>query len=242
MYGIIPLAGFGTRFAGRGWDVPKPLIEVLGKPMLYYSVASLPLLNFTETIFVMRDDEFADQLQERIEHLFGGIKWSVIRLPFATSGQAETVYLATEKIPRNAPIVIHNGDTAFNAHFDKDFFKGNNLLLFKDSDPRWSFARLDGNRNVVETAEKIAISDFASTGTYSFESAGLYREIYREGLDRVSSERYIAPMFNRLISMGLKVGSEVANQVFCMGTPEDLNETLVHLKKWERNSQILQLP
>ena len=33
---IMPMPGYGSRFKNMGYDVPKPLIEIYGKPFFYW--------------------------------------------------------------------------------------------------------------------------------------------------------------------------------------------------------------
>ena len=40
---IIPIGGIGKRFKDEGFDLPKPLIQVLGKPMIYRVIENLDL-------------------------------------------------------------------------------------------------------------------------------------------------------------------------------------------------------
>jgi NDP-sugar pyrophosphorylase family protein len=40
---LIPMAGLGSRFADKGYSLPKPLIKFLGKPMIQHVVESLSL-------------------------------------------------------------------------------------------------------------------------------------------------------------------------------------------------------
>jgi NDP-sugar pyrophosphorylase family protein len=40
---IIPIGGIGKRFKDEGFDLPKPLIPVLGKPMIYRVIENLDL-------------------------------------------------------------------------------------------------------------------------------------------------------------------------------------------------------
>ncbi len=40
---LIPMAGLGDRFKREGYDKPKPLIDVNGKPMIQRVVESLGL-------------------------------------------------------------------------------------------------------------------------------------------------------------------------------------------------------
>tara|TARA_Y100000310_G_scaffold175397_1_gene175448 strand:- start:154 stop:297 length:144 start_codon:yes stop_codon:yes gene_type:complete len=38
---LIPMAGAGSRFQEQGYDLPKPLIDVCGKPMIERVIESL---------------------------------------------------------------------------------------------------------------------------------------------------------------------------------------------------------
>ena len=49
---IIPIGGIGQRFKDEGYDMPKPLISVLGKPMIYQVINSLRL-ETTDTIYIV---------------------------------------------------------------------------------------------------------------------------------------------------------------------------------------------
>ena len=40
---IIPMAGNGQRFVDAGYDLPKPMIDVLGKPMILRVLENLDI-------------------------------------------------------------------------------------------------------------------------------------------------------------------------------------------------------
>lgn len=46
---LIPLGGTGERFKNNGYSLPKALIKVFGKPILYYL---LDCLNYTDIDYV----------------------------------------------------------------------------------------------------------------------------------------------------------------------------------------------
>ena len=50
---VIPMAGLGSRFRDAGYSVPKPLIEVLGRPMYAWAAESLPLAQSSQLIFIL---------------------------------------------------------------------------------------------------------------------------------------------------------------------------------------------
>jgi NDP-sugar pyrophosphorylase family protein len=39
---VIPMSGFGERFRKAGYDVPKPLIEIDGKPIIAHVIDMFP--------------------------------------------------------------------------------------------------------------------------------------------------------------------------------------------------------
>ena len=39
---VIPMSGFGERFRRTGYSVPKPLIEVDGKPIIQHVIEMFP--------------------------------------------------------------------------------------------------------------------------------------------------------------------------------------------------------
>ena len=49
---VMPMAGRGSRFAEIGIDVPKPLIDVRGRPMYAWAMESLPLELASRVIFI----------------------------------------------------------------------------------------------------------------------------------------------------------------------------------------------
>jgi NDP-sugar pyrophosphorylase family protein len=38
---VIPMAGEGSRFSQAGYDLPKPLIPVIGKPMIQWVIENI---------------------------------------------------------------------------------------------------------------------------------------------------------------------------------------------------------
>jgi NDP-sugar pyrophosphorylase family protein len=49
---VIPMSGFGERFRRAGYSVPKPLIEVEGKPIIAHVLSMFP--NETDVFFIWR--------------------------------------------------------------------------------------------------------------------------------------------------------------------------------------------
>lgn len=152
-------------------------------------------------------------------------------LSAVTEGQACTVLSAREFINNEDPLLIYNADTSCRTDLEPTLPllpPGVTGLLgvFHAEGERWSFARVDEDGRVVETAEKRRISPWATTGLYYFKSGSVFvrhAEHMIERLDRVNGESFIAPVYNYLIAASLDVRINVAEEVGVMETPEDLN-------------------
>src|SRR5690606_27192673 len=90
---------------------------------------------------------------------------------------------------------------------------------------RWSFARTDENGRVVEVAEKVRISNQASTGLYYFASGrellAVADEMIANG-EKTRGEYYVMPVYQKYIARGRPVTVSPATAMWDMGTPEAL--------------------
>lgn len=230
---VIPMAGAGSRFSQVGFKTPKPLIEVHGKPMYQWATNSLPLEQCTNLIFIIRQDEFTEQLITDINRTYAAYQPKIKILDHLTRGQAETVYLARDLMNLTQATLIHNADTAFESMQlpDQNSFGG--LVVFEPAlnDARWSFAKAahQNSDQVVEVREKKIISRHASTGTYYFADTAWLMYVIRDSMDQGLTEQgefYIAPLYNRAIGEGQAVQILHCNNFTCLGTPEELEAAL----------------
>jgi NDP-sugar pyrophosphorylase family protein len=227
---VIPMAGRGSRFVRAGFDRPKPLIDVLGKPMYAWAVDSLPIHLASRLVFVCLS-EHLDRwpLAEDIHARYGRV--SIVPISEVTAGQLCTVLAARECLEPAKPLIVHNADTAFRSRI-VDSLKllehgaAGLIGVFHAEGTHWSFARADDAGHVLETAEKQRISDWATTGLYCFaETSAFLADAEAEianGLGGNISEFYVAPLFNRMIARGDDIRIDVAHNVWPLGTPEEL--------------------
>ena len=237
---VIPMAGLGSRFRDAGYSVPKPLIEVLGRPMYAWAAESLPLAQSSQLIFILlkSQPEFPE-LERDIHERYRAYHPVVLSVPELTAGQSMTVLRAKELINREEPLLIHNADTAFTvdpgwvAQAWQEPCDGA-LLVFPSTESRWSFSRTNLEGWVEEVREKKVISPWATTGTYWFRRGSDFvraAEMQRNSERREASEFYVGPLYNDLIAAGARVKNYPIDQLFCLGTPEDLTVTLAEVKR-----------
>lgn len=228
---VMPMAGRGSRFAEIGIDTPKPLIDVLGRPMYAWAMESLPLGLANRVIFICLEEHLKNPaLESDIRSRYGSLNPEIIRLGEVTEGQACTVLKARDWIDNDEPLLIYNADTYCRTTLadrlprlpaDIDGLLG----VFRAAGDKWSFARADASGRVLETAEKKRISDWASTGLYYFRRGRDFvnhADAMIAAGERVNREFYVAPVYNRLIAAGARIFIDPAEEVWVLGTPEDL--------------------
>ena len=228
---VITLAGAGKRFTDEGYAIPKPLIHARGKTLLEWSVDSLPLHLCSNLIFVLlQEHENKYRITDLIRHRYGnGRKIHFVILPRVSGGQAESVWLAKQKILKREPLLIFNTDTHFASTTLEYALKRNDidgvLGAFVGTSPRFSFARTDAIGWVTEVTEKNPISANALTGLYHFAKADDYLRVAETSLksnSRIKGEFYVAPLYNPLISEGKKFILDFCEEHHILGTPDEL--------------------
>jgi NDP-sugar pyrophosphorylase family protein len=231
---VIPMAGAGSRFAEKGFTLPKPLIEFKGKPMIEHVVDNLNIdARYTFIVQQRHIDEY------NIDKVVRGIipTCNIVPLDNLTDGAARSLLAAKSIINNYNPLFIVNSDNLIewgNIETMKSFEdKDGGIILIEASGPKWSYAKLDAAGYVTETAEKIEISTHATTGHYYWRRGSDFVRCAEEMIRRnikFNNEFYIAPTYNMAIEQGLKIYSQPAKRFWSVGTPEDLNYYLENFK------------
>ena len=234
---VVPMAGRGSRFANRGDDRPKPLIPVAGKPMVAWALQSVANLSFERIIFVALSEHETKFKVSRTLTDIAGPTVEIILLDDVTEGQLCTVLTARRFIDNESPLLICSSDTLVESNLADD-------IINRPSDSRgmisvanmpgsqWSFAKTDEHGRVVEVAEKVRISDNASTGLYFFSSGTEFVSAADSLLasgKKTKGEYYVIPVYQSYIEDGKRVDISVAHRMWDMGTPEALARFEQHL-------------
>lgn len=235
------MAGLGSRFASAGYVLPKPFIDVAGKPMIVQVMENLKEPDAKFVLLARKEHiESNANLIKQIQSQFNATFVSIDKL---TEGTACTVLFARSLLSPQEPVVVANSDQIIDDCFSQFIHDARSrnldgsILTFIDRDlnPKWSFAKIDAEGLVTEVQEKKAISEFATVGIYYFKGAdelvdGIIQMIIEN--DRVNNEFYTCPVYNYLIRQGKKVGifNIDQSQMHGIGTPEDLNAYLKFIK------------
>ena len=231
---LIPMAGEGSRFVKEGYQFPKPLIDVRGKPMIQRVVENLDFQ--AEYIFLVRKEHI-----EKYDGLLGTLEQitnknsKVVVVDSLTEGAACTALLAKEYINTDDDILIANSDQII--EYEKENFISIKNLTSVDSivftfnaiHPKWSFVKTNSRGFITQVAEKNPISNIATCGIYWYRKGSDFVK-YAESMIlkniRVNNEFYIAPVYNELIEDNKTLVPFYVHKMNGIGTPEDLNAYL----------------
>lgn len=233
---LIPMAGAGTRFEQAGYNLPKPLIDVRGKPMIQLVIENLNLdANY---IFVVQKTHREKYNLDALLSLIAP-NCKIIDVDGVTEGAACTALLAKEHINNDYPLFFANSDQFVEWDSNEFMYRmqetnsDGGIVTFKSTHPKWSFVRVDDAGLVTEVSEKNPISDIATVGYYFWKKGKEFVK-YAESMIskniRFNNEFYVCPVFNQAIEDGKKIKTYNCEGMWGLGTPEDLDFYLKNYK------------
>ncbi len=242
---IICAAGEGLRMKAVSENIPKPLLMLDDKNLLQWSIESLDLRSQDQLIIVHRFEFEVEKIGQQLKLLYPVVDIQFMKLNKLTSGQAETAYFA-KNIIRHKSIAIFNADTYFTSKYLRQLISQDDcdglIPCFKASGNSWSFCKVkmvNSIYSVLEVTEKNRISEWCSVGYYYFRDCDDFLASYEASLKLNShSERYIAPLYNQLISKNKDIRMVQCDIFKPMGTPEQImdfwNVTIDEIKSMNK--------
>lgn len=235
---VIPMAGRGHRFREAGYTLPKPLIEIHGKPMIQIVINNLRPQQDHQFIFLCLKEHVEQyQIDRRLKVWAPNAK--IVLVDRVTEGAACTVLLAKNYINNDQPLMLSNSDqwvdysiNDYLKKFDDSALNGF-IMTMTARDPKWSYVQLNDRREAVGVVEKRVVSNEATVGIYNYrrgkDFVAAAEEMIQKNL-RVNNEFYVAPAFNQMLAKGQRIGycniGSVLKGMYGLGTPEDLDQFL----------------
>jgi NDP-sugar pyrophosphorylase family protein len=245
---VLPMAGKGSRFSEEGYDLPKPLIEVDGKPMIIKAIECLPKTK--NNVFIcLKEHSFIDAILKDYDP-----NCSILKIDKTTDGQACTCEMGIDfsKINLEEPILISACDNGVcydeSKYFELVNDQSNDVIVWsfrnnqssKVNPNMYAWLDVDDNNIVKHVSCKKFIYDdplktHAIIGTMFFRKAKYFidglKMNYEENI-RTNNEFYVDDVLNQNIKrMGLKVKVFEVENYICWGTPNDY-KTYVYWKEY----------
>ena len=184
---IVPMAGRGSRLRPHTLTIPKPLIPIVGKPIVHRLVEDIArVLNqdIEEIAFIIHES-FGKKVEEDLiaiaEKL--GAKGTIYYQNEAL-GTGHAIMCAKESL--SGPAVIAYADTLIRADFDLDQ-TADSVIWVKQVDQPEAFGviNLNEKNEIIELVEKPKefVSDLAVIGIYYFKDVAVLKNELQLVLD-----------------------------------------------------------
>jgi NDP-sugar pyrophosphorylase family protein len=239
---VIPMSGFGERFRRSGYTVPKPLIEVDGKPIIAHVLDLFP--GETDVTLICNRDHLADPAfgMERLLHRLCPTARIVAIAPHRL-GPVHAVLQATDHLDPSQPVIVNYCD--FTQYWDWPDFKAfvretacaGAIPAYRGFHPHslgsTYYAYMQEHGGWVHGIQEKTpytdspMSEYASSGTYYFASAALMREAFEATVAQrleVNGEYYVSLAYRPLLQRGHPVAVYELQHFMQWGTPGDLQE------------------
>jgi len=229
---IIPLGGKGERFKTQGYSLPKPLIKIYDKEMIFHVLDNLKIQK-NDKIYIIYYNLDDYNFQNIILLKYPTI--NLIKLNKQTKGATETIFIGLEQIINNTinkKCILLDCDTFYTQDILNMIINIDTNAVFytinKEINPLYSYIEMDNNSNILKIKEKIKISNNANTGIYYFEDINKLYKYSKYIVDndiKFNNECYTSCIIDIMIEnnhnfIGIELNS---NNVFGLGTPTQLN-------------------
>lgn len=224
---VMPMGGKGSRFAEHGFEFPKPLISINGKPFFYWSTVSIAkFIHVADITFVVLQehvDKF--KIDQEIKLYFPQAKITII--PDVLNGAVLTCREGVSHIDDDFPILFNDCDHMFRCRQFEQFIHGDSnvdgaLLTFESNEEKYSFLRIDECGKVCGTVEKQVISNQAICGCYYFSNKNIFLTSSQQYLKECQyKEFFVSGVYNILARDGYIVKAFQTDFHVPFGVPEE---------------------
>lgn len=226
---IMPMGGGGTRFGNKGFHLPKPLIELQGKPFFFWAVQSIyKFIEIEDLTFVILQEHverFA--MDKKIKEFYPNAHIQVI--PHMLNGAVLTCCEGVKLIQNNLPILFNDCDHAFLCNSFYNFARkaefndiDGALLTFESNSPNFSYVKFGADNQVIGTVEKNVVSKEAICGAYYFKNKEIFENAVKQYLQTCAyKEFFISGVYNEMANSKNKITTFHIDEHISFGTPNE---------------------
>ena len=230
---LIPIGGVGSRFKQNDYKRPKTLINIFGKPIIYYLLDNLKL-DKNNLIYIVYNHEYKRfRFEEQLIKDFSNLHFQFYHLIDNTQGASETINIGLQNLnlDYDLPILCLDSDNFYTSNIIEKWNHQNSIFYFNDSNDNaiYSYINLDKNNDIIDIIEKEKISNNACCGAYGFNSYKMLLEYTTNIIHnniRFKKEFYTSVTIKQMIQdkiifKGIYIDIK---DYHCIGTPLQLKQ------------------
>jgi len=236
------MSGFGERFRRAGFAVPKPLIEIEGKPIIAHVIDMFP--GESDFIFICNQEHLDNpdyRMRSTLEHYCPSGK--IIGIAPHKLGPVHAVRQVESLLAPDEPVVVNYCD--FTCYWDWEHFKhfvkatacDGAIPAYKGFHPHslgstnYAYMReADGWVRDIQEKQPFTnnrMEEFASSGTYYFATAALMSAAFNTLVEKelqIGGEYYVSLAYQPLLASDARIAVYPLQHFMQWGTPEDVAE------------------
>lgn len=239
---VIPMSGFGERFRRAGYQVPKPLIEIDGKPIIAHVIDMFP--GECDFIFICNSDHLAEPNYE-MENILRQYcpTGRIVGIAPHKLGPIHAVRQIEDMIDPARPVIVNYCD--FTCFWDWSYFKqyivatkcDGAIPAYKGFHPHTlgstNYAYIREKEGWVQDIQEKQpytsnrMEEYASSGTYYFASGKIMSEAFRVTMEQginVGGEYYVSLAYKPLLAQQCHIAVYPLQHFMQWGTPDDVTE------------------
>jgi glucose-1-phosphate thymidylyltransferase len=202
---IVPMAGMGKRMRPHTLTIPKPLLPIVGKPIVQRLVESIGAMSgstIDEVAFIIHPS-FGSAVEKQLVALAEklGAKGSIYYQTEAL-GTAHAILCAGDSLEGNVTVAF--ADTLFKADFSVDTEQDGAIWVKRVDDPSaFGVIKTDADGHITEFVEKPAtfVSDMAIIGIYYFKDGAYLKKELQYLIDNDIKDKGEYQLTNALENM-----------------------------------------
>ncbi len=173
---LITMGGLGIKFKNNNYKRPKSLINIFGKPIIFYILDNLKY-NFIDYIYIPYNKEYLDfNFEDIISNHYSHIRFKFLCINYQTKDVIETIDFALKHLDddKDKPILCLNCNN-FYLNNIIDLWNGQNLLFSTINNNgnchnilNNVYINIHKDKIILEDKEKV--SNLISSGAYGFKS------------------------------------------------------------------------
>lgn len=228
---IIPIGGKGERFKKQNFLLPKPLINFLGKPLIFWLLDNLKIDKKTKIHIPYNYELDEYNFVDIIKNNYPNHNIIFYKLDFITRGAAETVYsvinnLSKKELTKKVLIIDYDNIYLDDIINKFDHINNNCIFYFNDYSDKeiFSYIKICDN-NIIDIKEKEKISNNANCGVYGFRNGDILKKSIEnivKNNNKANNEFYISELYKFIINnyKDETVKAIKIKKYFCLGAPE----------------------
>ncbi len=212
MKAVVLAAGLGTRLKAK---IPKPLVKVAGREILYRSLKVLSELGVEEFIVVVgKKGELIEEFLKR-----HGFKYRIVRNNYPERGNGYSFYLAKDYVDDKFVLIM--GDHVYEREFIEKAIKGEGLIgdrIAKFVDIAEATKVICKNGRVERVSKNLERFDYIDTGFFV-----LTPDVFKHAEELVKSKHEVS--LSEIIERAKVPVTEVSGYFWMdVDTPEELKK------------------